>query len=153
MSEMFNTHHESSSRLIGMNNIRNYLYGGKGIVTLESPTGKYHTYAFERPKKKNVFDPSVLFVHVKIDSGYWRYIGMVNSYGFHTTAKSEMSINSDEVRGAKYIVSMSRYEGESPMKLYHEGVCAVCGRKLTTPKSIARGVGPRCAKILEGLDV
>lgn len=32
----------------------------------------------------------------------------------------------------------------STMEFWHEGQCCVCGRKLTVPESIARGIGPEC---------
>ena len=29
-------------------------------------------------------------------------------------------------------------------KVHHEGKCGRCGRKLTTPESCLRGIGPEC---------
>jgi Family of unknown function (DUF6011) len=31
------------------------------------------------------------------------------------------------------------------LEVWHEGRCGRCGRKLTVPESIARGIGPECA--------
>lgn len=31
------------------------------------------------------------------------------------------------------------------LEIWHHGVCGRCGRKLTTPESIQRGLGPKCA--------
>lgn len=31
------------------------------------------------------------------------------------------------------------------LEIWHEGRCCRCGRKLTVPESIARGIGPECA--------
>jgi hypothetical protein len=31
-------------------------------------------------------------------------------------------------------------------KIQHEGKCCRCGRTLTTPESIERGIGPECVK-------
>ena len=37
---------------------------------------------------------------------------------------------------------------ESPLiEVWHSGVCGRCGRELTDPESIARGLGPTCADI------
>lgn len=33
------------------------------------------------------------------------------------------------------------------LKVYHEGRCGRCGRKLTTPESIISGFGPECVKL------
>lgn len=35
-------------------------------------------------------------------------------------------------------------------KLHHEGSCGRCGRVLTTPESVERGIGPECWKIMQG---
>lgn len=32
------------------------------------------------------------------------------------------------------------------MAVYHSGRCGSCGRELTTPESIRRGLGKKCAK-------
>lgn len=34
------------------------------------------------------------------------------------------------------------------LHVFHEGKCGHCGRKLTTPESIERGIGPECYKLL-----
>lgn len=34
------------------------------------------------------------------------------------------------------------------VEFWHEGTCGHCGRKLTTPESIERGIGPKCAERL-----
>lgn len=34
------------------------------------------------------------------------------------------------------------------IRVYHEGRCGRCGRKLTTPESIERGYGPECYKLI-----
>jgi Family of unknown function (DUF6011) len=36
----------------------------------------------------------------------------------------------------------------SALKVFHEGKCGRCGRKLTVPESISSGFGPECIKFL-----
>ena len=33
------------------------------------------------------------------------------------------------------------------LRVYHEGKCCRCGRTLTTPESIKKGIGPECEAI------
>jgi len=34
----------------------------------------------------------------------------------------------------------------SGVKIFHEGKCCRCGRRLTTPTSVQNGIGPECIK-------
>lgn len=135
--------------------LRNYCLGGRGITTLENPeSGKHHTYEFRRPNNPEDFATDTLFVYVLVKENTWLYVGMFNhlSNNFRLTRSSRFMNSSEIVKGVRYIVN--KISGRSiklvePMKFYHEGVCAVCGRKLTTPKSIQLGIGPRCKKVLD----
>ena len=40
---------------------------------------------------------------------------------------------------------------EAGFKLHHEGKCARCGKKLTTPESVTAGFGKECLEILQGV--
>lgn len=132
--------------------IRSYLEGGSGVVTLHSPTGCWRTYSFRRPYDNIFHDDSfyanALFVYAKTSSGRWMYVGMYNNNEFRLTEASRFGIKHPIVKGAKYLVKMmnSDIAASGPMVVYHEGVCCVCGRRLTRPKSIELGVGPTCRK-------
>lgn len=142
---MFVAYPESSSRLDTCEKIRDYIFGGRGIVTLKSPTGVHHSYVFQRPKELNQFPDDVLFVYALHEGKQLFYVGMIENGTFRLTHHSRFLPNTPIVRGARYIMRMATEENlNTPMELYHEGVCAVCGRKLTSPRSILSGVGPRC---------
>ncbi len=145
---MYVTYPESSYELTTSESIRKYLTGGKGIVTLQSPTGIHHTYAFTAPRERDKFPDNTLFVYSQVSSNEWLYCGMLDSrFQFKLTRASTWSNDCEIVKGAKYISRWMRNEIKTtPMKLYHAGVCSVCGKKLTHPKSILLGVGPRCRK-------
>lgn len=145
---MFNVHLESSCELITSESIRNYISGGRGIVTLESPTGKHHTYAFNAPREPTEFPENTLFVYDQVKSGVWLYVGMVDSkLNFRLTRSSIWNNDCEIVKGVKYILKMAKgCIVSTPMVLYHCGICSVCGRKLTSPKSILQGIGPTCRK-------
>lgn len=139
---------ESSYELRGADNIRNYLLGGKGVVTLQSPSGIHRTYAFNRPRYQEQFDEGTMFIYAQVSSGVWNYVGMLTpEHIFRVTRNSRYELDHPITKGAAYIVKMMNGRiTDTPMILYHCGVCSICGRKLTDPKSIAIGMGPKCRK-------
>lgn len=137
----------NAGELRGRKTISRYIRGGKGAVTLVSPTGKYHSYQFRYPasKQRGEFPNGTMFVYVMVGRRIWQYVGMLkHDRKFYHTKASQFGVKSEEFKGAIFIVSMMNEEKHTSMKLYHQGICSVCGRKLTTPKSIECGMGPRC---------
>ena len=122
--------------------IRDYIYAGNGVVTLLSETtDKHHTYRFRKGKSDG---KHFVFVHGLTPNGY-KYLGIISHGKFKLTSGSTMSKDTELVRGAAYLSFMMRDDFENKtMKLYHEGVCGVCGRPLTNPESIMSGIGPYC---------
>lgn len=147
---MYNIYPESSYELQDSTDIITYISGGKGILTLTSPTGKYHTYAFNKPRYPNDFPDGTLFIYSQVASGVWLYCGMVDSdFTFRLTRFSTWDNDCEIVKGIRFIMRMIHNQPyNKSMKLYHAGVCSVCGKKLTNPKSIIKGLGPKCRKRL-----
>ena len=143
------TYSECSSILSDKDDIRRYVLQGKGVVTLKSPSGKHHSYFFKKPVYEASFPEGTRFVYTLGTSSIWHYTGMLepNHKIFRPTFNSYYSELTEEFKGAKFIVKMMNKDmSSSPMMLYHEGVCAFCGRKLTNPKSLKTGFGPKCYK-------
>lgn len=148
---MITTYPEHSCKLQGAERIRNYIFGGRGIVTLKSPTGIHHSYIFKKPRNEDQFPDDVYFVYALHDHDKLFYVGMVENCRFRLTRSSRFLNDTDIVKGARYIMKMAFTENlNTKMELYHEGVCSVCGRPLTNPKSIETGIGPRCRRRLNG---
>lgn len=145
---MYATYEECRFQLTDKDKISNYIKGGKGVLTLAAPSGKHYTYSFRRPKNTVAFPEGTMFVYVRCSDLHWEYLGMVIGSNLAMTAKSYYPSTSDQFRGAAYILRMASKDMDTPMKLYHEGVCACCGRKLTDPKSIEFGIGPTCRKLI-----
>lgn len=141
---MYKLYADSRCQLEGHETIRNYITGGRGVVTLLSPSGKHHTYVFRKPKRDDDFPDDVIFVYALHNNNKLFYIGMIEQGKFRLTRSSRFLPNTAIVKGARYIMRMSESDWDTPMKLYHEGMCARCGRPLTNPKSIKLGVGPKC---------
>lgn len=144
---MLKIYHENSCKLSDSSCIRNYIYGGKGIVTLLSPSGDHHTYMFKKPLNEDVFPDDVLFVYAVHDKSKLFYIGMIEQGKFRLTKASRFLNDTPIVKGARYIMRMmNEPDLNTPMELYHEGMCSICGRPLTNPKSIKLGIGPKCRR-------
>lgn len=141
------TYHENSHILRNMIDISNYIHGGHGVVTLVAPDGVYHTYMFKKPYGTDKFKDGTLFAYCLEGKNRCNYVGMWDTRNFRKTTNSEYEEDTDQFRGARYIIYMSLKDFNTPMKLYHEGVCCRCGRPLTTPESIERGMGPVCMNI------
>lgn len=145
---MYRLYPESSRKLVGAEAIRNYIYGGRGVVTLKAPSGKSHTYIFAKPKNEDVFPDDVLFVYALHEGVKQFYVGMVEKGRFRLTRHSRFLHDTEIVKGAYYIMKMATTpELDTPMELYHNGMCCFCGRQLTSEKSIDIGIGPRCKKL------
>ena len=89
----------------------------------------------------------------------YTYIGIIspdkyknNALSFRTTGKSKMTMDSKPcmvmARAFEFFVS-----GKMPfgLEVWHEGRCGRCGRKLTTPASVAAGFGPECLEMMGGV--
>ena len=140
--------YEPEVKLEKPEDIQTYLFGGNGVVTLQSPTGKHRTYMFRAPRNTNNFPEGTIFVYVLTSSAIWFYVGMLNYPDkFKLTFNSKYSYSHEIVQGVLYIIKMMNGTIRRPrMALYHCGVCCRCGRRLTSPKSILRGYGAKCGK-------
>lgn len=145
---MIKTYPESRYQLTDPSVIRQYLYAGKGIVTLESPSGKSHTYLFQKPKDESTFPEDVRFVYAVHDNEKLFYIGMIEDGSFRLTRHSRFLPDNEIVKGARYIWDMAHHRKDGRMKLYHEGVCGRCGRQLTQHKVLETGIGRKCQGII-----
>lgn len=140
---------KSAHQLVGAQTIKNYIYGGRGVVTLKAPSGKQHSYVFKKPQEHSAFPDDVLFVYALHEGRTQFYVGMVERGSFKLTGASRFLPDTEIVRGAYYIMRMANEPTLiTHMKLYHEGMCCFCGRELTSAKSIEIGVGPKCKRRL-----
>ena len=77
-------------------------------------------------------------LYVKVDG---EYAGKVDPAGkFHKAWKTDIAVEEDLKKIAADPMGEARLYG------MRTGTCACCGRELTDPKSIDRGIGPICAE-------
>jgi len=125
---------------------RDFILAGKAYVTLVSKaTGTRYTFKINPPKGKT----SPHFVSVLFGSNNeedYVFMGTIFPDGFRRGPRS--AIGEDDVRVRAWGWAWAQIAaGKMPDKLevWHEGRCGRCGRLLTVPASIARGIGPECA--------
>ena len=136
---------EYRAELTDSQKIKNYILGGRGVVTLKSDTGVHHTYSFEMYDDK----PDNIWIYTLVDDNQWIYVGYYSKKyeNFRLTPKSKYPVDSPIVKGIAYIFKMilNPEFHDDRMHLLHEGICCRCGRPLTNPASIELGIGPYCA--------
>jgi hypothetical protein len=131
--------------------IKTYMLAGHAKLTLTSErTGARYTYKIDRAKDRDSGEPkNVWFVSLltgQDNTSDYNYMGMLNADGsFRTTAKSRLPADSKPVLGFAYLVNNLMADRMPPqMEVRHEGTCGRCGRALTVPESVDRGIGPEC---------
>jgi hypothetical protein len=87
----------------------------------------------------------------------YSYLGMLDKETgkVRTTAKSVLDGESLVVRLLNRSLALVWLGDVQPLKekgfdLHHEGRCGKCGRLLTTPESVERGIGPECWSKMSG---
>lgn len=119
-----------------------YTFAGKATITLEShKTGTHFTYRIRQAKDNN----GLFFVSVLGQGGErkYNYIGIVTEKGFRRTAKSTVAECDPCFKAFSWYYGLKELPWQ--LNIHHEGQCGCCGRQLTNPASITRGIGPECA--------
>jgi hypothetical protein len=137
-----------------------YVFGGNATVTLKSlKTGKHLTYQLRRPDDDYGRPGQRFFVNWLVGPNNnvdYCYLGVVDAgkvphrkAELRLTRNSRLSGDSRPVRSFCWVLArLSVGEFPNTLEVWHEGRCGRCGRKLTTPESLARGFGPECAGVL-----
>jgi hypothetical protein len=140
-----------------MNNasdVINYIEGGHGSLTIKSlKTGRHFTYRFRAPKDDAA---DRLFVKFLADGDQWIYLGMATLGRDGWTLRATKASPSKAADTAVFkALAWSLYQLQQDhlndlvfdwAEFRHDGSCCRCGRTLTTPESIDRGIGPVCAE-------
>lgn len=96
-------------------------------------------------------DGSVWFVSLMTGTDnekHFSYIGVIGKDGaFRWTQKSKVTEDTLSFKAFAWLWKQLS-EGRLPdtVEVWHEGHCGRCGRTLTVPESIERGIGPECWK-------
>ena len=125
-----------------------FFFGGKAIFTVSNGKGERYTYKISKSDSGEVYFTSLL-TGSDNESSY-TYMGLADRNSFlRLTGKSKYSEDSLPVKVFKWALKQIK-EGKSLKEGYsiqHAGKCCRCGRTLTTPDSIGKGIGPECEKM------
>lgn len=132
---------------------RKVILAGNAILTFESKkTGAHFTFNVRLPKKAFAVKTFMVKVLTGSDNeSSYTYIGHVFETTptiFHHGKKSRVGAEAPSVVAFKYVFENLMGERDEKLQsvaIYHQGCCCRCGRTLTTPESIQRGMGPECA--------
>ena len=130
--------------------IKDFVLGGNALITLESgKTGCHFTYKIQQSKN----DANLYFIKSLRGSDNLNDYVYVGCYFADTkTFAVEKSYKNKDVSSWPKSIRAVRYMfnnlDDVPylMRVYHNGRCCRCGRILTTPESIRRGIGPECER-------
>jgi hypothetical protein len=138
------------------NAVREFVLAGNALFTIESTgTGVRFTYKVVASKDEGTrAGRGVYFVSLLTgpeNTSDYSYLGIIpkdDPMSFRLTAKSCAGEQAPSVIAFKWFwrqVSAGRLPAS--VKAWHEGRCGRCGcgRTLTVPESIERGIGPECA--------
>ena len=136
--------------------IREFVFAGNARLTLVSKkTGARFTYRVSKPKRENGASSVSHFVgvlSVPENGADYSYLGLYRDGMFEFGRKSPIPIGAPSGRAYSYFAKVLRraehdpeYTWPAELEVWHEGRCGRCGRTLTVPESIARGIGPECA--------
>jgi len=132
--------------------IREFVLAGNARITLASrKTGARFTYRVRRPKDGD--GPVSHFVDVLSgpeNEADYAYLGHYRDGRFSHGRKSKVGADAPSARAWRWFDTVVILHRRVPQELevWHEGRCGRCGRVLTVPESIARGIGPECAGLL-----
>lgn len=135
-----------------------YIMAGNAYFTLRSKaTGTRYTYRVSLATCKKCGKsftcecgiPLPHFVNLLTgpeNTSDYTYLGVIRQGKFWLTGASKMQKTSKPVRAIEWTLGILR-TGDLPdnLEIWHDGNCGRCGRTLTVPESVERGIGPECA--------
>lgn len=150
---------ENQARLTDAPAVRRFVLAGNATFTLVSErTGARFTYKAGRPDG-DATDRPVFFKVLTGDNNEtdYSFIGTVfprdgQPWQVKRSAKSRVSEHALSSKALDYLFGgLNRGVVAPDLQVWHEGRCCRCGRKLTVPESIAKGIGPECEQLVGGL--
>ena len=125
-------------------NARRFALAGDAIFTVKNvTTGGRFTFRVDSEEGRPSF---VKVLTGPENSTDYTFIGSIfNGKNFKHSPKSRITADAKSVKSFEWIWTHIDALPEN-IEVWHEGKCCRCGRLLTTPESIATGIGPTCAQ-------
>lgn len=128
----------------------NFALAGNAIFTIQNEkTGNRFTFKV-RLAQDTYKGQKTWFVSSLADSdneGYYRYIGFIRA-GTYRASNNLLTGMDRTYKAADWFFSrlLAQHPLPQEVAVHHANRCGRCGRLLTTPDSIQRGLGPECAE-------
>ncbi len=148
------TPQDFKGQLTNIEDIIKYATAGNATLTLKSmKTSTRFTYKIQKPKEINQNSPVKFFVKLlngPDNHNNYQYMGCIytnNSYKLGKKSKiTEIAPSHIAFNWFWNHVVKNKHLPDNQIEIWHEGNCCRCGRKLTVPNSVAKGIGPECEK-------
>lgn len=128
---------------------KQFALAGRARLTLRScRTGARFTF---RITQKDETSPHFVSLLTGPDNTRsYTYLGTIfQGQRYAHGRKSSISADATSSKAFAWAWSfLSRGELPPECEVWHEGTCARCGRALTVPESVSRGLGPDCAEAM-----
>lgn len=142
----------SGAVLRAKDDVLRFMLAGKAIMTLKSlRTGQHFTYKVKKAQDWNGIQSKLSFVSVlngPDNTTNYSYMGTITPKldRLCTSAKSRVGSAAPSFKAFAWFLQALAAAGDLPadLEVRHEGRCGKCGRLLTHPESIDRGIGPEC---------
>jgi Family of unknown function (DUF6011) len=141
----------SDHRFASLEDAKAFALAGNAIITLQSlRTGEHFTYKIRAKQRDPRFPSVVYFVDLLSgpdnNSDYF-YLGIIANGEFRLTKGSRTTLDAPSFKAFRFFWRSTTLHPE--LLVRHEGRCGRCGRTLTVPESIDRGIGPECAQKMD----
>lgn len=128
-----------------------------GTYTIASPRGGHQTFDIKTQPEDSSFAPgkrTIALLTGPDNTRHYKRFGFVSDKGISVFSKLTTKCKGAPTAWDIYawMVWSMATQGENShyhhigYRLLQENTCLRCNRKLTTPESIRRGLGPECAK-------
>lgn len=132
---------------------RRFVLAGVAVFTVKSSSGEHFTFRVQKVDPSEEYPNTVWFASVLTGPNNehdYTYVGRVSASDLSVfpTRKSAYKPDSKVFRSLQWSLRVIDGKQDLPegYSISSAGLCARCGRTLTTPKSIEEGFGPECSK-------
>jgi hypothetical protein len=126
-----------------------FVLGGRAVFTVDTDSD-YYTLRIAKTRFGSAKEP-FYFLFQLVDPASrrgGRYIGSVDPDSGHIQLTTKSWLMSDSPEIIDLQLAFDAIWGDVPLpdgwEIRHVGRCGVCDRRLTTPESLERGIGPEC---------
>lgn len=133
-----------------------FFLGGKAIFTVQNTqSGEHRTYKIRKSRPNPAYPNPAWFISQMTgtdNESHYSNVGKINTTtgAITLTRISQFAEGSSQLAVARWIcrkIFLNKTIGDNT-EVRHAGKCGRCGRTLTTPESLDRGIGPECWHIM-----